>query len=165
MVMWLLIGLAAVLVVVVALVAVGREAFTLGSRPRDALFDLDEAVGYVADHLPGEVTAKLSYDDVRNLITWHLAYLDDHGVPEGAKTEGPGEVGSSNGAPRVFNQDDVASELLLQAEAAGLAIDALDVVTVLDAEQAYLREIGAIGPPVDEAGRADDGELPPGQIA
>ena len=55
------------LVVVIALVAVGREAFTLGTQPKQAHFDLEEAVEFVADRLPDEVTARLSFDDVRSL--------------------------------------------------------------------------------------------------
>ena len=48
--------------------AVGREAFTLGQQPKQAQFDLDEAVDYVADRLPDDVTAQLSFDDVRSLL-------------------------------------------------------------------------------------------------
>ena len=72
---------AAVLVVVIALVAVGRESFTLGAQPKQAHFDLEEAVEFVADRLPDEVTAVLTYDDVRSILRWHLEYLRDRGVP------------------------------------------------------------------------------------
>ena len=59
-----LVIVAAVVVVAIALVAIGRETFTLGQQPKQAHFDLDEAVEYVADRLPDEVTARLGYDDV-----------------------------------------------------------------------------------------------------
>ncbi len=77
----LLAAVAAVLVVVIALVAVGREAFTLGAQPKQAHFDLEEAVAFVADRLPDEVTAVLTYDDVRSILRWHLEYLRDRACP------------------------------------------------------------------------------------
>jgi hypothetical protein len=137
------IGLATVLVVVIALVAVGREVFALGARPRQALFDLDEAVDYVADHLPTAVTARLSYEDVRSLLTWHIEYLRARGVPDT-----PGAAVAGNGdAPRVvIDEDEPVAYVLMRAEAAGLDADADDVVAVLDAEADYFEAIGAIGP-------------------
>src|SRR6187397_2933660 len=80
MIVVLLAVVAAVLVVVIALVAVGREAFTLSAQPKQALFDLEEAVEFVADRLPDEVTAVLTYDDVRSILRWHLEYLRDRGA-------------------------------------------------------------------------------------
>jgi hypothetical protein len=138
---WVFVAVAAVLVVVIALVAVGRESFTMGAQPRQALFDLDEAVGFVADHLPGRVTARLSYDDVRRLLGWHLEYLRSRGVPDRR------EVAAGNGSDRVvIDEDEPVAFVLMRAEAAGVDATADDVVAVLDAETAYLAAIGAIGP-------------------
>ena len=44
----------AVIVIVIALVAVGRESFTLGAQPKQALFDLEEAVTFVGG--PGRLS-------------------------------------------------------------------------------------------------------------
>jgi hypothetical protein len=139
---WLFILVAAVLVVVIALVAVGREAFTMSVQPRQALFDLDEAVDYVADRLPGPVTARLSYEDVRQLLTFHIEYLRAKGLPRTREL-----AARSNGSDSVvIDEDEPAAYVLMRAEAVGLEADADDVVAVLDAASAYFAEIGAIGP-------------------
>ncbi|MGH9117046.1 MAG: hypothetical protein ACRD0A_03950 [Acidimicrobiales bacterium] len=138
---WVFFVVAAVLVVIIALVAVGREAFTMGAQPRQAVFDLDEAVEFVAEHLPRSVTARLSYDEVRRLLAWHLEYLRSRGVPRTRETA------SDNGSDAVvIDEDEPVAYVLMRAEAAGIDADADDVVAVLDAETAYFTAIGAIGP-------------------
>jgi hypothetical protein len=138
---WIFVVVAAVLVVIIALVAVGREAFTMGVQPRQALFDLDEAVAFVADHLPGRVTARLSYDDVRSLLGWHVEYLRTRGVPNTR-----GAAGGNGSDAVVIDEDEPVAYVLMRAEAGGVEATADDVVAVLDAESAYLAAIGAIGP-------------------
>jgi hypothetical protein len=122
---------------------VGREVFTLGTQPRQALFDLDEAVDYVADHLPGHVTARLSYDDVRSLLTWHIEYLRARGVPD---TREAAVAGNGDAPQVVIDEDEPVAYVLMRAEQAGLEAGPDDVVAVLDAEAAYFEAIGAIGP-------------------
>ncbi len=149
---WLLVAVAVVGVVVVALVAVGREVFTLSRQPRQALFDLDEAVEHIAERLPGEVTSRLSYDDVRALLSWHLAYLRDKGVPADRAAE--------PGGPVVVADDESLAQLLARADDTGLEVTDDDVLAVLDAELDYFRAIGAIGSEI--AGPQDpDLTLPP----
>jgi hypothetical protein len=141
---WVFAAVAAVLVVVIALVAVGREAFTMGAQPRQALFDLDEAVAFVADHLPMAVAARLSYGDVRRLLGWHLEYLRARGVP---RTRDLAAAAAGNGADAVvIDEDEPVAFVLMRAEAAGVDATADDVVAVLDTESAYFTAIGAIGP-------------------
>jgi hypothetical protein len=128
---------AAALVVVIALVAVGRESFTLGAQPKQALFDLEEAVEFVADRLPDDVTAVLTYDDVRSLLRWHLEYLRDRGVPV--------RRDQTEGGPVVVEDDEGIAWVLGKADEAGLEVTDTDVATVLEVELAYLDAIGAIG--------------------
>lgn len=128
------------LVFVVAAVVVGREARRLDAMPARATVDMDEQVLFVADRLPDEVTAQLSYGDVRQILDWHLAFLSDHGL----------EV--TGGDPAVVNEsvvvDPVSSldDVLERAAAADLPYTAMQVKMVLDAQLAYLDEIGAVGP-------------------
>lgn len=136
-----LIVVGAVLVVLIALVAVGREALTLGAQPKQAHFDLEEAVDFVAERLPDEVTARLSYDDVRSILRWHLEYLRDRGVP--ARRDQ-----AATGGPVVVEDDEGIAWVLGRAEASGLDVVDTDVAFVLDAETAYFEAIGAIGRPV-----------------
>ncbi|MEY2452225.1 MAG: hypothetical protein QOD92_1799 [Acidimicrobiaceae bacterium] len=134
----LLAALGAVLVLVIALVAVGRESFTLGAQPKQAHFDLEEAVEFVADRLPDDVTAVLTYDDVRSLLRWHLEYLRDRGVPVRRDQ-------TTEGGPVVVEDDEGIAWVLGKADEAGLEVTDTDVATVLEVELAYFEAIGAIG--------------------
>jgi hypothetical protein len=144
-----LIVLGGVLVVVIALVAVGREAFTLGAQPKQAHFDLEEAVQFVADQLPDEVTARLSFDDVRSLLRWHLEYLRDRGVPIRRDQAG-------RGGPVVVEDDEGIAFVLGRADAEGLEVTDTEVAQVLDAELSYFEAIGAIGSIVPDLEDLDD---------
>jgi hypothetical protein len=126
-----------VAVLLIALVAVGRESFTLGAQPKQALFDLEEAVEFVADRLPDDVTAVLTYDDVRSILRWHLEYLRDRGVP--ARRDQTG------GGPVVVEDDEGVAWVLGKADEAGLEVTDADVAVVLETELAYFEAIGAIG--------------------
>jgi hypothetical protein len=130
-------------VVAIASYTVGREAFTLALQPKQAVFDLDEAVDFVADELPFEVAAQLSHDDVRRMLEWHLEHLRDKGVPPDATTEAPG-----TGAI-VVADDESVEHVTREVDAAGLDATREDVRAVLEAELKYLAAIGAIGPRVD----------------
>src|SRR5438270_3855786 len=64
----------------IAAAVIGREARRLDAVPPRPVFDLDEAVAWVAEHLPFEVSAVLSHDDVRQIITWNLEFFRSKGV-------------------------------------------------------------------------------------
>jgi len=130
-----------VLVVVfgIAAAVVGREARRLDAVPPQPVFDLDEAVAWVAEHLPFEVSAVLSHDDVRRIIDWNLEYFRTKGVSgngHSAHTEGPVVVGGA----------ETVDYVLHRAEAVGSPYTAVQVHAVLDAQMTYLEAIGAIGP-------------------
>ena len=130
------------MVVVIALVAVGREAFTLSAQPKQAHFDLEEAVDFVADRLPDEVTAVLSYDDVRSILRWHLEYLRDRGVP--ARRD------LVDGGPVVVEDDEGVAWVLGKADEVGMDVTDAEVAIVLETELEYFEAIGAIGGVVPE---------------
>jgi len=133
---------AAVLVVVIALVAVGREAFTLSAQPKQAHFDLEEPVQFVADRLPDEVTAVLTFDDVRSILRWHLEYLRERGVPARRDLVA--------GGPVVVEDDEGIAWVLGKADEVGLEVTDAEVAIVLETELAYFDAIGAIGGEVPE---------------
>jgi hypothetical protein len=145
--------LAGVAVVLVALVAVGREAFTLGHQPQQAHFDLEEAVDFVADRLPDEVTARLTYDDVRSILRWHLEYLRDRGVPHRRDLV--------KGGPVVVEDDEGVAFVLMRADLDGLEVTDTDVALVLEIELTYFGAIGAVGPEVADPLELDPGDEPP----
>jgi hypothetical protein len=138
--------LTVVLVVAIALVAVGRVTWRLESQAPPAVYAVDEAVDFVADRLPDDVTAALSFDDVREILQWHIEYLADRGVAVG---KGDDRLVAG---PLVAAEDDALAYVLGRAAEADMEVDDVWVVQVLDANEAYLRAIGAIGPAI----RPDD---------
>jgi len=135
--------LGVVAVVVIALLVVGRETAALAAQPKQALFDVDEAVDFVADQLPFEVSARITYDDVRALLRFHLEHIAAAGAPAERWNAGRSRL--------VIVDDEEGAEVLMQrALATGLDLTPDDVAAVLAAELAYFEAIGAVGPPVPE---------------
>ena len=140
-------GVLAVLVVfVIAAVVVGREARRLDAVPPRPVFDRDESVAWVADHLPPAVTAELSYDDVSRICDWNLEYFRSKGG------SGNGSAPHAAGAPVVVGGAETVEYVLARAQEAGSPYTSAQVHAVLDAQLAYLQAIGAVGP-----------EAPPGE--
>lgn len=136
--------IALVVVVAIALIAVGGVTARLAGSPPTSVFQLEEAVQFVAERLPDELTARLSYDDVRTLIGWHLDYLRAKGVA-GVSDH---DLEAMPPGPIVTADDEAVAYVLGRAEEAGVDLDDVEVVEVLEAELDYLRVIGAIGPEV-----------------
>lgn len=137
---WLFVVLAALAVFAVAAGTVGREAFRLGHQPPATIFDVDEAVHYVADDLPEEAQARITYEEVRELVLAELDHLRDEGI-FALPGEEPGPKGD---ADVVVSDADTVAVLLGE----GLDVTDEDVVLVVDGLRRYLEEIGAIGPQV-----------------
>ena len=151
--MWLWMVLAVICTFVIAAVSIGVVSGSLAARPRRSVYDLDEAVDFVADRLPDELTARISFDDVRNVLLFHCDYLAAKGV---ASERTADDIGS---ALVVVPDDEPTAFVLGKVEEAGLGLSDADVVTILDVELEYYRAIGAIGPelvgPVDPERSAD----------
>ncbi|HEX3393319.1 MAG TPA: hypothetical protein VHS52_02235 [Acidimicrobiales bacterium] len=146
--MGIILGLLAVaLVFVIAAVVVGREARRLATKAPGRVFEFEDAVTWVCDHVGDEVAAVLSPDDVRRILNWHLEYFRIKGV-------------SSNGAspkvegPVVVSGAETVDFVLKRAEADGLDYTPSQVHAVLDAQMTYLESIGAVGP-VSESDEGD----------
>ncbi len=127
----------------IAAAVVGREARRLDAEPPHPVFDPDEAVEWVANHLPFEVSAVLSHDDVRRILNWNLEYFRAKGVSGNGSTphlEGPIVVGGA----------ETVAYVLDQADRGGLEVTPEQVLAVLDAQMSYLEAIGAVGPEAGE---------------
>jgi hypothetical protein len=131
--------LSAVAVLVIGLIAVGRLAGQLAEQPRPAVYDRAEAVDFVADRLPDDVTAQLTYDELATLLQWHLDYMEELGV---ARAQGVDSVASG---PLVAAEDDALAFVIGKATEAGLDVDDVVVVQVIEGNEKYLEAIGAIG--------------------
>jgi hypothetical protein len=123
----------------IAAVVIGREARRLDSVPPRPVFDMDEAVAWVAEHLPFEVSAVLSHADVRNIIDLNLEYFRTKGTSgNGSKPHIDSQV--------VVGGAETVDWVLIKAQQSGAAYTAAQVHAVLDAQMTYLEVIGAIGP-------------------
>ena len=131
--------LSAFAVVAIGLIAVGRLAGQLAEQPRPAVYDRAEAVDFVADRLPDDVTAQLTYDELAQLLQWHLDYLAELGV---ARAQGVEHV--ANG-PLMAAEDDALAFVIGRATDAGLDVEDVWVVQVIQGNENYLEAIGAIG--------------------
>ncbi len=138
--MWWWIVLSVIGVFVIAAVSIGVVSSSLAQRPRRSVYDLLEAVDFVADRLPDDVTAQVSYEDVRAVLLFHCDYLEAKGV---ASERTADELST---ALVVVPDDEPVAYVLGRVSSAGLDIDDVHVVAILDAELDYYVAIGAIGP-------------------
>ncbi len=131
------------LVMAVAAGVIGREARRLDALPPRAVFDLEEAVLWVADHLPEDVTAQLSYEEVRQILDHSLEHLRSLGLA-GSTTGEPveGEV--------VVDEAEAVAAVLDRTAQAGMDVSPHQVQAVLAAQLAYLQAISAVGPPAED---------------
>jgi hypothetical protein len=125
----LFVAVTVVAVGLIAWAAVRRSEAFLAARGTSALFEVDEAVEFVASALPDDVSARLSYEDVEALLGWQLVHLAGR----------QGEVDIAG--------DEVVADLVRRSRAEDRDIDESDVRAVLDAEAAYLAAVGALRTP------------------
>jgi len=140
-VIWVFVIVGAVLVFAVAAAFVGSEAFRLGHQTPAAIFDLDEAVEAVADQLPEDVQARLTYDEVRHLIRATLDHLRTEGV-----SARPGEEVVLPEHDVVVDEDHALADVLAAVDLLGLDVLDEDAALVIRRLLDHLGEIGALGP-------------------
>jgi len=131
-----------VAVVAIAFVAVGSAVGRLESETRPAVYRLPAAVEYVADRLPAEVAARISYDDVRRVLGWHLDWFASVGLATQGAVE-LGDPGVELDAVTVADSDAAVDALVARTLAEG-GPDPVDVACILDAQLGYLADIGAV---------------------
>ena len=124
-------------ILLIAAFAVSREADRLDAEPPRAVFNVDEATEWVANHLPFEVSAVLSFADVRQILEWNLEFLRARGLS--TDVERPPES-------VVIGQEEVADYVMDRARTLDAPWSEDQVAAVLDAQVGYLDAIGALGP-------------------
>ena len=151
---WIFVGVGAVMVIAIAVVALGVAVGRLERETTPAVYELESAVGYIADNLPAEVTARLTYDDVRMVVRWHLDWFGTIGL----STEYGEELGDQAVAAgeSAVAPDEAAVMAVVARSLAEGGPEPVDVVCILDLQMRYLADIGAVGP------RAEDGFDPLG---
>lgn len=121
--------------------AVGREAHLLDAVPARPVFDPDEATTWIAEQLPPQVTASLSYGELGQIVDWTLDLLRQHAAV--ARTSG--EVPDS-GRDLVLDTATAVGYVRARADESGLLLDDGDAWAAVEATLSYLDTIGAIGP-------------------
>ncbi len=136
--------IAAALVFAIAAGTVGREAHRLDSVAPRAVYQLDEAVDFVADRLPEASQARLTPQDVDELLRAHLRWLHEQGLQPDKAVDARQMINEQV----VITDDALVAYLLGEAERVGVELlDDVDAVNVVDAHLAYFEAIGAVGPP------------------
>lgn len=139
---WLIAALGVVVVVAIAFVSVGAAVGRLEHETAPAVYRLAEAVEFVVERLPDEVTARVSYDDVRTVLAWHLDWFADSGLATRHGIE-LGDAAVEVGDVKVGDADAAVDAVVARAlESEGP--EPVDVVCILDAQHAYLSAIGAV---------------------
>jgi hypothetical protein len=137
-----LLVVAAVVVFVVGAVVVGREAHRLDAVAPRALYDVEQAVAFVADVLPGASQARLTHDDVLQLLRIHMGRLHDLGLQPADVTDRRQDIV----VPTFLEEVDEVAYVIGGAEVNDVDAADGDVAAVVEAHLAYLDAIGAVGP-------------------
>jgi len=130
--------LAAVVLVVVFVIAawvIGREARRLGAVRYVPTYRLDEAVAYVGDHLSDETSAELTYEQVREILRWHLEFLQ-------SQQAAAHQMDSTNDV--VVSDDPGVVHVATRASENQVEIDIERLVEVVSLQLDYLKAIGAM---------------------
>ena len=138
-----LVVVAAVAVFAIAAAVIGRESHRLDAVAPRAVYVVEEAIDYVADAVPPETQARLTHDEVRELLALHMAQLREKGLQPPGVVDHVQDIAT----PVVVEETGAVGYVIGRAEAAGLHVDDVDVVNVVEAHLAYLDAIGAVGPP------------------
>lgn len=133
----------------IAAVAIGREAHRLDAVAPRVVYELDEAVDFVCDRLPPESQARLTPEEVEQLLVFHMRWLHEQGL----QPDDVVDIRQSIDDPVVITEDALTAYLLGEAEANGVELlDDVDAVNVVEAHLEYFDAIGAVGPqaPLDD---------------
>lgn len=130
------------IVCAIAAVLVFREAIRLQERPPDAVFDPDDALQWVIDHLDDRIAATLTPGDARRIIDAQVAFFRERGVShDGDRRED---------LPVVFATEEAVTAVVDRCAATGEPYHPDQVEAVMACQMDYLRFIGAVGRAADD---------------
>lgn len=143
MILAFFIAAAAISVFLIAALVVGREARRLDAVAPRAVYGLLEATEFVADLLPPTTQARLTLDELREMLVLHMRWLHAQGLQPDKVVDRPQEIHDVV----LITEDQLTGYLLSEASKAGVEVlDDVDVVYVVQAHLAYFDAIGAVGP-------------------
>jgi uncharacterized membrane protein len=130
-------------VFVIAAIVIGREAHRLDALAPRAVYDIDEATSFVADRLPADSQARLTYAELRKMLVLHMGWLHSKGLQPQDVIDRRQDITESV----VFGEETLTAYLLGQAAQERIEVlDDVDVVHVVRAHLDYFEAIGAVGP-------------------
>lgn len=133
---------AGVIVFAIAAGTIGREARRLDALAPRAVYEIEQAIEFVADNLSPAAQARLTYEELEQLLTFHMRWLHAKGLQPDKVVDRRQDIA----LPIIVDDTSEVAYLLGQAEAAGLDVQDEDVAHVVDAHTAYFAAIGAVGP-------------------
>ena len=144
---WLFIVIAAIGVFLIATLTIGREARRLDAMAPRAVYQLEQAADFVAMSLPETTQARLTMEELEQLLVMHMNWLHGKGLlPDKAV-----DHRQDDSTRLVVTEESLIAYLLGESDKAGLQIiDDVDLVNVTEAHLAYFDAIGAVGPAADE---------------
>jgi hypothetical protein len=120
--------------VCLALLIVGAAVGKTRKMPSQIVIDAHEEIEFCAQALPDEVTAQISYDDLRRILRHHIEWIQAyHWTPEGSSTN-----------PIVFQKMDPLPYILERTDITGLNASPEIVKAVIEAHSEYLIAKGAL---------------------
>jgi hypothetical protein len=137
------IAAAAVCVLAIAAIVVGREARRLDAVAPRAVYDLNQAADFVADRLPEVTQARLTPVELQAMLALHMRWLHAQGLQPDRAVDRRQDIAEL----LLISEDQLSAYLLSEAEKSGVELlDDVDVVHVVRAHLAYFDAIGAVGP-------------------
>jgi len=130
-------------VFVIAATVIGREAHRLDALAPRVIYDIDEATSFVADRLPSDSQARLTYAELRKMLVLHMGWLHSKGLQPQDVTDLRQNITESV----VFGEETLTAFLMGEAMEARIEVlDDVDIVHVVRAHLDYFVAIGAVGP-------------------
>ena len=128
---------------VIAATVIGREAHRLDALAPRVIYDIDEATSFVADRLPTDSQARLTYAELRKMLVLHMGWLHSKGLQPQDVTDLRQNITESV----VFGEETLTAFLMGEAMEARIEVlDDVDIVHVVRAHLDYFEAIGAVGP-------------------
>lgn len=130
-------------VFLIAAIVIGREAHRLDAVAPRTVYQLDEAVDFVANRLPPNTQARLTLAELCKLLVLHMDWLQANGLQPQNVMDRPQDIADTV----VVNEETLTAYLLGEAEKVRVdVLDDVDIVHVVRAHLDYFDAIGAIGP-------------------
>ena len=131
---FVVLGILAIVVVAIGFYAVGHAVGVTEQMPAQIVIDAHEAIEFCAEALTYDVTATISYDELRRLLRLHLEWIQAyHWAPEGLDS-----------GPIVFEQFDALDYVMERIAVTDLNVSREVAAAAIQAHTDYLQVVGAI---------------------